>query len=163
VTTSDNNSAEKRAGVSISDMARACGLSRQRFGQLVKAGVFPQPLRDSSTDRPYYDEALQTVCLEVRKRNCGINGKVVLFYSRRQGQAPAPKERPAKLAPTEQTADILEGVKSLGLVQATASQVAEVVRELFPEGIGNQDLAEVIRAVFIRLRRKNSGENLGRK
>ena len=61
-----------------------CGLSRQRFSQLVKAGVFPEPLRDGATGRPYYDGPGQEACLEVRRRNCGANGRVVLFYARRQ-------------------------------------------------------------------------------
>lgn len=73
-----------KAGVSISDMARAVGLSRQRFHQLVKAGVFPEPLRDGTTGRPYYDGTGQTQCAEVRRRNCGVNGKVVLFYAHRR-------------------------------------------------------------------------------
>ena len=62
---------EVKAGVSVSDMARTVGLSRQRFHQLVKEGVFPQPLLDEATGRPYYDESGQTQCLEVRHRNCG--------------------------------------------------------------------------------------------
>src|ERR1700722_18347446 len=97
MTTNRQEAGEMRAVVSISEMARMVGLSRQRFHQLVQAGVFPQPKRDEANGRPYYDEPTQQQCLEVRRRNCGVNGQVVLFYARRQGQptqtpkAPKPK------------------------------------------------------------------------
>ena len=63
-------------------MARMVGLSRSRFHQLIGT-TFPWPLYSVSTRRPFYDEELQKCCLEVRRRNCGIDGKPVLFYSRR--------------------------------------------------------------------------------
>jgi hypothetical protein len=161
---SRQDSTEIRAGVSISEMARAVGLSRQRFYQLVRDGVFPAPLKDETSSRPYYDEATQQQCLEIRRRNFGINSQVVLFYARRQSQ-PTPKPHPTKAQPTksDQHADILDGLKSLGLSSATAAQVAEAIKTLFPRGTDSEDAGEVIRAVFVRLRRKNSAENVGRK
>jgi hypothetical protein len=160
MTTSSNNSGENKAAVSIKEMAALCGLSRQRFMQLVKAGVFPAPLYDVGTKRPFYPEDLQTICLEVRRRNCGINGKVVMFYARRSSTpsaAPAEKFKKPKSKPGEvgRDADILEGLRGLGMVTATAARVAEAVGELFPQGTGTTDPAEVIRAVFLHLRRKN--------
>jgi hypothetical protein len=68
-----------KAVVSISEMARMVGLSRSRFHQLIGT-TFPWPLYAVSTKRPFYDEELQKLCLEVRRRNCGIDGKPVLFY-----------------------------------------------------------------------------------
>ena len=47
-----------RAVGSVSEMARMVGLSRQRFYQL-QGTAFPEPLRDSGTNRPFYDEELQ--------------------------------------------------------------------------------------------------------
>lgn len=88
MTTSHQEPTGIKSGVSISDMARTVGLSRQRFHQLMKAGVFPQPLRDEATERPYYNEQGQAQCLEVRRRNCGVNGKIILFYARRLQPAP---------------------------------------------------------------------------
>jgi hypothetical protein len=58
-----------KVAVSISEMARMVGLSRQRFHQL-KGTTFPEPMRDPETNRPFYDEELQQLCLEVRRRNC---------------------------------------------------------------------------------------------
>jgi len=151
-----------KSGVSVSDMARTVGLSRQRFHQLLKAGVFPEPLRDEATGRPYYDGPGQAQCVEVRRRNCGVNGKVVLFYARRQlGQAPPPA-RPTKPrpAPPEPHADVLDGVRTLGLAKATVAQVAGDVQELFPAGTAGVAAGEVIRAVFLRLR-KDTADKVG--
>jgi hypothetical protein len=156
---------EVKIGVSISEMARSVGLSRQRFHQLMTSGVFPKPLRDEESGRPYYDETSQAQCLEVRRRNCGVNGKIVLFYARRQQPTLiAPTTRTAKPRPTppERHDDILEGVKSLGMSQVTAAQVGEIVKQLYPAGVSGVDSGEVIRAVFLRLRVKNSADNLGR-
>jgi hypothetical protein len=160
---------QPRAAVSIKDMAAMVGLSRQRFMQLVKAGVFPPPLRDEASGRPYYTDEMQTVCLDVRRRNCGINGKVVMFYARRR---PAPdatcrpkaaKPTAPKAGPTYRHADTLAGLHGLGLATATSAQVAEAVAFLFPQGTNGTDPGEVIRVIFLHLRGKNSAGKVGRK
>jgi hypothetical protein len=164
VPTKRQDANETKTGVSISDMAWTVGLSRQRFHQLMKSGVFPQPLRDEATGRPYYDESGQAQCLEVRRRNCGVNGKVVLFYARRQPtirQTPRPKNaRPARPAPAEGHDEVLDGVRALGLTQATTAQVGEAVKALYPDGTAGVDPGEVIRAVFLRLR-QNPADSVG--
>ena len=126
--------------------------------QLVKAGVFPAPLYDVETKRPYYPEDLQAQCLEVRKRNLGINGKVIMFYARRPGLTATPKAKTPKVRPkeTERYPDILEGLTALGLV-VTSAQVAEAVGQVFPQGTEGTDPGEVIRKVFLRLKGKNTG------
>jgi hypothetical protein len=154
---------QMRCAVSVKDMATMCGLSRQRFAQLVRAGVFPAPLYDVVTHRPFYPEDLQTVCLEVRRRNFGINGKAVLFYARRAGPV-TPVANTRKQSPNgDQHSEILVGLKALGLTAITATQVAEAVRELFPSGAASTDQSDVVRAIFLHLRRKNSGINVGNK
>ncbi len=138
---------ETKAVVSVSEMARMVGLSRQRFHQLVQVGVFPQPHRDNG--RPYYDEPTQQQCLEVRKRNCGVNGQIVLFYARRQPAAPT---RTKKVSPAPAPhAHLLDGLRALGLVSVTAAEVTAAVKELFPQGIAGIDEGEVIRGMFLHL------------
>ena len=83
---------ETKAVVTVSEMARMCGLSRARFYQLQKAGVFPAPVYRAG--RPVYTEDQQQVCLEVRRKNRGVNGVPVLFYARRR-----PIMAPTKKAP----------------------------------------------------------------
>lgn len=150
--------------VSVAEMARMTGLSRARFYQLVNEGVFPSPIYDVATRRPFFNEEMQQVCIEVRKRNCGVNGKPILFYSARHppGQMPAPVKKPkAEPKQKNQYVDLLTSLRSLGL-EITAAQVEPVVKELFPGGIQNLDSGEVIRSVFLRMKRQNVADNVGR-
>ena len=103
------------------------------------------------------------VCLEVRRRNCGIDGKPVLFYARRPVTTIAVR-KPKKVAAAEerQHADLLDGLKGLGLVTVTAAQVAEAVKELYPQGMPEGAGGEVLRAVFLHLRRQNTRDNVGK-
>jgi hypothetical protein len=133
---------QTKAVVTVAEMARMVGLSRARFYQLQRAGVFPLPVYSVSTRRPIYVEELQNVCLEVRRRNCGINGKPVLFYARRNGSVPAASKTRQSLGSPRKDgphAEVLAGVRSLGLTSATVNQVAAAVKELFPEGISAVD------------------------
>jgi len=159
--TNSNSLEQLKAAISIKDMAAQCGLSRQRFMQLVKTGVFPMPLIDEATKRPYYSEELQAQCLEVRKRNFGVNGKVIMFYARRTATAPIRKTQMTK--PKADHSEIIDGLRALGLVTVTSSQVAEAVGQVFPRGISTTEDGEVIRAIFVYLHRKNSGEKVGSK
>lgn len=153
---------ETKAVVTVSEMARMCGLSRARFYQLQKSGVFPAPTYQAG--RPVYLQEQQEVCLEVRRKNRGVNGEPVLFYSRRRPIAPIKKSpRPNASAPkNECVAALLDGLNSLGLTTATAAHVVEVTKELFPQGTERLDQAEVLRAVFLHLKRRNNADNVGR-
>jgi hypothetical protein len=155
-------SGETKAVVTVSEMARMVGLSRARFYQLQKAGIFPPPERDDKTGRPFYAEELQKTCLEVRRRNCGVNGKPILFYARR---VPTQKPRKSKAqAPKkqEQHADLIDSLQALGLAGVTAGQVGAAVKELYPQGTSGAAEAEVVRAVFLHFRRRDSGGDVGR-
>ena len=147
-----------KAVVSKSEMARMVGLSPARFAQLVGT-TFPWPLYDVKTRRPFYTEELQEVCLSVRKRNCGVDGKPVLFYARR----PVPVRPPNKCKPPKHDyTDLLDGLKGLGLLNVTVAQVDEAVRKLFPLWEPGSDQSGVLRAIFLHLRRQNSAGNVAK-
>jgi hypothetical protein len=153
-----------KVAVSVSEMAQMVGLSRARFYQLLSAGVFPPPLRDPTKKRPYFDQKLQERCLEVRRRNCGINGEPVLFYARRQIIAlntPKAKKTTKKKAEGEYD-DLLDSLKALGLVTVTVAQVGDSLNELYPKGTEGVAEAQLIRAVFLHLKRQNRDESVGR-
>src|SRR5262249_38873174 len=116
--------------VTVAEMARMVGLSRARFYQLI-GSAFPWPIYDVSTKRPYYLEEMQRICLEVRRRNCGIDGKPILFYARRFGATPA---RPARSNMTSKHADLVEGLKSLGLTSVNGQQIDSALKVLYPGG-----------------------------
>jgi hypothetical protein len=151
---------QTKVAVTVAEMARMVRLSRARFYQLQNAGVFPSPVYDVSTRRPYYDEPAQEVCLEVRRRNCGINGRAVLFYSRRGGEQSVAKKRKTANKPksNKQYAIILDAVRSLGLVTVTTDQIGQAINELFPRGV---DQSEVIRTVFVHIQRQYCSDNVG--
>ena len=151
-----------RAVVTVSEMARMCYLSRARFYQLMKAGVFPAPTYQAG--RPVYTAEMQEVCLEVRRKNRGVNGEPVLFYARRRPIAPSKRQKRADPPPArnKDIAALLDSLNALGLTTATAAQVVKVTGELFPQGTKGLDQAEVLRAVFLHLKRQNAGGNEGR-
>ena len=151
-----------RTVVSVTDMARMVGLSRARFYQLVRAGTFTEPDREPTTGRPCYGEEKQRQCLEVRRRNCGIDGKPVLFYSRRLSAGPRrPKTAKPKLeAKKGDVMALVEGLNALGHTTAAAAQVEKIMTELHPKGTSGLDQGEVLRAVFLEIRRRHSGDNL---
>lgn len=158
-------SIKTKSAVTVSEMARMVGLSRSRFYQL-QGTAFPHPVYDRETRSPYYTAEQQQVCLEVRHRNCGIDGQPILFYARN----PKPptgdrKRRKSKVKTTRAMSRyeaIIKGVKSLGLNNVTGSQVEQTIRKLFPNGISDVEQGEIIRVVFVHLMRQNSTDNLGR-
>jgi hypothetical protein len=153
---------ETKAIVSVAEMARMVGLSRSRFYQLI-GSAFPQPERQPETDRPIYTEEQQEVCLEVRRRNCGIDGKPILFYARRPGIALTAKPSKPKLETKgKNVAALIEGLNSLGLTTATGAQIEQATKELFPNGNAGIDQSEVLRTVFLHLKRQNSAGKVGR-
>jgi hypothetical protein len=78
---SSDNPVQMKAAISVTEMAKAVGLSRARFYQLIRRGTFPPPDKEQVTGRPCYFEEGQRRCLEVRRRNCGVDGKPLLFFS----------------------------------------------------------------------------------
>jgi hypothetical protein len=148
--------------VTVAEMARMVGLSRARFYQLVGA-AFPHPLYNVKTRRPFFNEEQQRVCLEVRRRNCGIDGTPILFYARRlPNSTTAPKSRRKTTPLAAPHAELLDALKELGLTSVTPAQVGAAVGELYPKGIAGADEGEVIRAIFLRLKRQDSSDNVGR-
>ena len=65
--------------VTVSEMAALVGLSRSRFYELVRAGVFPPPVYEMFAYRAVYIRPLQRLCLHVRRKKIGINGQPVRF------------------------------------------------------------------------------------
>lgn len=151
----------------VRDVCRMVGLSPARFYQLMAAGVFPMPVYDIHTRRPFYTEDQQRQCLEVRRRNCGINGQPICFYARRVGATPpAPRPRAARQpsAPRGKAehAGLVEALRSLGLANVTAPMVTAALKVVFPKGVAKTPEPEVIRAVFLHLKRQNRGDSVGR-
>jgi len=70
---------ELKAVCSVTEMAGKLGLSRARFYQLQKTGVFPAPVYCVRTKRPLYPLDLQQECLDTRKTGIGHNGQPIVL------------------------------------------------------------------------------------
>ena len=159
-------SVEVKAAVTVSEMARMCGLSRARFYQLIGTAI-PYPVYSVSTRRPFFDEELQKVCLEVRRRNCGIDGRPILFYSRRLDLPTAKKQinacgsaRPKK--PVAKHTSLIAGLAGLGLSGATEQQVEAALVNLYPNGTDGADEATQLRTLFVHLMRQDHHHKVSR-
>ena len=154
---------ETEAVVSVAEMARRVFLSRNRFYQLMGT-AFPYPLYDIRTRRPFYPEDLQEVCLDVRRRNCGVDGRPVLFYTK--GHRPAVKKKRVTASPSSKKTNrfdwIIDGLSALGLGTVAHDQVVAAVNATHPNGTSNVDQQDVLRAVFLQIKRQDSGDNVGR-
>lgn len=150
--------------LSCTDVARRLGLSRQRFWQLRRDGVFPQPLIDEESGRQFYTAEQVELCLDLRKRNVGLNGRVVLYYSPRQlTNVSTPTKKKSKQKPTAaRNLAIIESLKALGLIGVTDAQVEVAMKELFPIGKSLPDHGELVRNIFLHIQRKDSSDNVGR-
>ena len=147
--------------LSCAAVARRLGLSRQRFWQLRKEGVFPDPQIDEETGRPFYTEDQLELCMDLRKRNVGINGKIVLFYSARSTSLlpSAPRKKKSKRRETKNRhQQLIDSLKALGTASVTDDQVESALSDLFPNGVGGVEQGELVRAVFLNIQRKNSSK-----
>lgn len=152
-----------KAVASVRDVARMVGLSPARFYQLMHEGVLPLPVYDIVTRRPHFTEEQQEQCIQVRQRNCGINGKPVCFYTRRVSgltAAPLPRAAPSPARQEQNHSGLIRALKGLGLV-ATNERVAVAVRTLYPKGIAEVPESDVVRSVFLHLRRQNRTDSVG--
>ena len=134
--------------VCVSEMASAVGLSRQRFGQLCKAGIFPMPDYDSITHRPFFDTVKQQQILLVRQTNTGINNKAILFYSKRKD---AGVSRMKKATVTSKHDELLESLRCLGVV-VSGVQVDAAIESL---NLTNNTEETLIPALFRHFKSKH--------
>jgi len=136
------------------------GLSPARFRQLMGT-TFPSPLYSVSTRRPFYSEDMQLICLEVRRRNCGIDGRPVLFYCHRGGEAAPRMPKSIKPVRNDQHGDLLDGLRALGLTAVTSEQIAIAIKAIYPNGVAEVDRVGMLRAIFLHLKRQNTAGNVG--
>ena len=147
--------------VTVTEMARMCGLSRARFYQLVNQSVFPAPSRSRQSGRPFFDREQQEQCLLIRRINKGANGKAVMFYG---GHLEAPRPRPSKRKqlpisksskPKACQDPVIKGLRhglfQLGVVSVSDWELSRAIFKAYPDGHEGIKQAEVLMAVFHEL------------
>jgi len=169
---------ELREAVTIAEMARTCNLSRARFYELMSQGIFPTPLRNE-TGRPYYSREQQAQCLAVRRTNCGVNGRPVMFYARGLGRTPGPAgslsgesrhvtRKPAvprksdRPAATDGRSDAIlatlrAGLAQLGVPAVPDAKLSSTLAVCFPDGHAGIDAADVLTAVYRQIASESNG------
>jgi hypothetical protein len=152
-----------RAFVSLSELAEdVLNLSRARVYELIQRGAMPTPIYDVRTRRPMFNAELIQQARTVRQTGIGIDGSAVIFY-RRDRTPPANTQTTSARAPRRTStsqmnryADLLSSLQGLGIAHADERRVGEAVAHCFPNGIADQQEADVLRAVFRHLRRRQS-------
>ncbi|RKY10514.1 MAG: hypothetical protein DRP56_00795 [Planctomycetota bacterium] len=135
-----------KAVCSVTELAKNLDMSRARFYQLQKMGVFPEPVYCIRTKRPFYPLDLQQRCIEIRKTGIGHNGQPIIFYRRRKNKPVKPQNQ--LNADHKQLVDTL---RQLGL-KITASEVKSAVSTLYPQGTVDHDGGAIVRGLFRHFR-----------
>lgn len=146
--------AKIRPIISVGNMAEALDHSRARFWQLQRQQIYPMPLHDIRTKRPFYDARLQKICHEVRETGIGCNGQYILFYAPRKkpAQSRAKSMAPQQTATPPEHQELAETLNQMGL-EVSGEQVSEAVGKLYPDGLETKDMGVVVREVFCHIRK----------
>ena len=137
--------------VSVTDMAKSVGLSRSRFYQLIQLGIFPQPLYSIRNRRPFFDKDLQEECLLIKESGIGHNNEYILFYNSRENNPGKRNSQSRKTKNNPQYTEIIDTLQTMGL-QVSSSQVEQVIKELYPDGIETIEMGVVVKDIFRRLK-----------
>ena len=116
--------------------------------------------------RPYFTSDMAIKNLEAKKNNVGINGKIVLFYTSRNSSVPyvhkkkTPGNKKNNIPTEDKHTDIKQGLSALGLNDVSYAQIESALSSCFPDGTGNTAEGEILRQVFLSIRRWNSRDNV---
>ena len=156
----------RKAVYSVAETAELCRISRARFYDLMKAGVMPTPVYCIRTRRPMFTADLAALCLRVRETNIGMDGRYVIFYTRRS-EPPAPTHAPTSRCRASQrqsmpeadplVREMIEALRAMG-VQATDGELVTAIHRQCPTGVRDETFEGDLRAVFDRLRSRMPSE-----
>jgi len=132
-----------KAVCTVTELAKKLSLSRARFYQLQKTGIFPKPIYCTRTKRPFYPLDLQQKCVDIRKTGIGHNGQPVIFYTSKQN-----KSRKSQNHEDRKYEELAYILNQMGLNLAR-NNVKIAVKNLYPEGLAQcPDEGMVIRDLF---------------
>ena len=85
--------------------------------------------------------------LQVKEKNVGINGQVIMFYSCRRIDSPVAKPRTSPFEKVQEKeitpkiatkhTQLMEDLEALGIDGVKADEVDAAIRKCFPEGTGD--------------------------
>ena len=134
---------------SVIEMIRTLELSPTRFYQLIERGIFPSPIYDLRTKRPFYNVELQQVCLEVKESNIGFNGQYCLFYSPRKSKQESNSVKSSSKSKSQNPLldEFAETLGRMGL-SVDVVKVDSAIKKLYPDGIESKDHGIIVRDLF---------------
>ena len=141
-----------QAVCTVSELAKKLDLSRARFYQLQKTGVFPAPIYCVRTKRPFYPLDLQQQCVDIRTTGIGCNGQPIIFYSSHKS-----KSRKSQNQSDSKYQELVTALREMGL-DVTRDAIRKAVKALYSEGLAKGPIdGTVIGKVFRYL--SNGGKN----
>jgi len=151
--------------MTVAEMAAKVGLSRDRFYDLIRSGIFPPPLYRLDTRRPFYPHELQEICLSVRRTGKGFNGQPVIFNqtaSARRLTCSLPDKGSAKQRDTRRNHKLAAKLRYLGLQHVTAELVTGALANCLADNTDQLDesdiLQRLVRHFAEEVRRRPNGE-----
>ena len=131
-----------KAVCSVIELTKKLRLSRARFYQLQKMGIFPKPVYCIRTKRPFYPLDLQQKCLAIRKTGIGHNGQPIIFYSVRKDKSIKPQDQL-----NHGYKQLAGALRKMGL-NVAVSTVKNAINALYPEGMPNDNEGVIIGELF---------------
>ena len=116
----------------VTELAKKLGLSRPRFYQLQKDGVFPMPIYCIRTRRPFYTLELQQKCIDIRRTGIGPNGQPIFFYAPRKNNTTTSQNQ--SNPKIRKFTEILKSMK----LNITYNMVKKAIEELYPKGLDQE-------------------------
>ena len=88
----------------------------------------------------------------------------MLFHARQKEVTPSiTKQAGRKAAPDDgRYRDLLDGLKSLGLANVTTAEVEAALKDVRPSNSAGKKNGDVLRAVFLRLKRQDASSRPGK-
>lgn len=123
-----------KAICTVTELAKKLSLSRARFYQLQKMGVFPMPVYCIRTKRPFYPLVLQQQCMEIRKTGIGHNGRPIIFYSKRDSAATKPNS-----CSEQKYRELSDALGRMGL-KTSPAKAGKAFMALYPENWKKLDI-----------------------
>ena len=155
-----NRNEPLKAAVSLSEHASQLSISRSRLYQLIRAGVLAPPCYFIRNRRPFFPSEVQQANLDVLRTNRDINGNYVVFY-KRDDQARSDRRqhrsRTSSRSNNGEHAELVEGLKALGLSNVSGRDVERAMRSLYSDGSTPADSGTLLRELFVFIRRSNIG------
>jgi hypothetical protein len=148
--------------LTVSEMAAAIGLSRDRFYELMHRGVFPPPAYVLNSHRPIYPAEIQEICRAVRSEGIGFNGVPIAFNRTARARTLNMKKTTTGAAgdrPNRFAASLVPKLRRLGLPNVDAARVQTALDTCFPSGTDGIDLGDLLRQIVRYLARHGDKRN----